>query len=211
VELFWLVPGRLAGGSRPGARRFPPGTNQRQLVDDLARLRVEGIGAILTLTPRPLHSNRSIDEATRPDRHSEQSEESQQCGEREALAVEDGAPARQTHATLVLTTASSPPLETLHIPIRDFTAPTPEQLATAVAWIDQQLEAGRSTFVHCGGGRGRTGTVLAGWLIAHGRSTEEAVAEVRRVCHHAVETRGQWRALQRFGEAMADDSGAGQP
>jgi len=169
VDLFWLLPGRLAGGSRPGARRFPPGASQRQLSHDLARLRAEGIDAILTLTARP-------------------------------LAAAGGAPVRPRHSPQGPSNASESHLVTLHLPIRDFTVPTPDQLTTAVAWIDQQLEAGRPSLVHCGGGRGRTGTILAAWLIAHGQAADDAVAEVRRVRPHAVETRGQRRALHLFAD-----------
>lgn len=195
MDLFWLLPGQLAGGSRPGTRRFPPGTSKRQLIDDLARLRNEGIGAILTLTTRPLAENWLPEGATSLPRHSEAAAEE---SPREALALEEGTPARPWHASQPPANASESRLVTLHLPIRDFTAPTPDQLTTAVAWIDQQLEAGRPTFVHCGGGRGRTGTILAAWLIAHGRTAADAVAEVRRVRPHAVETRGQRRALKAF-------------
>lgn len=152
MDLFWLIPGRLAGAARPGGSRFPPGAARRRLADDLTWLRAEGIGAVVTLTTRPLPAD--------------------------ILAAHG--------------------LVSLHLPVRDFTAPTPQQLATAVAWIDRQLEDDRPTLVHCGGGRGRTGTVLAGWLVAHGRTVEAAVAEVRWARPGAVETRGQWRALHRY-------------
>ena len=155
MDIFWLVRGRLAGGSRPGARRFRRGSPDR-LASDLTALRADGIAAIVTLTTRPLP----------PD----------------ALARHK--------------------LATLHVPIRDFAAPSVEQLATAIAWIDDQLAHGNPTLVHCGGGRGRTGTVLAAWLIAHGRTVEEAVAAVRQIRPRAVETRGQRRALGRFRQSM---------
>jgi hypothetical protein len=159
MDFFWLVPGRLAGGSRPGARRFSPFANGRRLADDLMWLQAEGIGAVLTITTRPFPAD-----------------------------------ALSEHGFALL-----------HLPVRDFTAPTLEQLATATAWIDAQIENGLPTLVHCGGGRGRTGAVLAGWLIAHGRAVEEAVAEVRRVRPGAVETRGQWCALRRYFEAVMMD------
>ena len=44
--------------------------------------------------------------------------------------------------------------------------------------IDDALARGRNVYVHCWGGIGRTGTVVACWLRRHGRSGEEALAEL---------------------------------
>ncbi len=44
--------------------------------------------------------------------------------------------------------------------------------------IDDALARGRNVYVHCWGGIGRTGTVVACWLRHHGRSGEEALAEL---------------------------------
>ena len=44
--------------------------------------------------------------------------------------------------------------------------------------IDDALARGRGVYVHCWGGIGRTGTVVACWLRRHGRTGEEALAEL---------------------------------
>ena len=44
--------------------------------------------------------------------------------------------------------------------------------------IDAALAAGRNVYVHCWGGIGRTGTVVACWLQRHGRSPDEALQEL---------------------------------
>ncbi len=44
--------------------------------------------------------------------------------------------------------------------------------------IDAALEEGRTVYVHCWGGVGRTGTVVGCWLVRHGRTGEEALAQV---------------------------------
>jgi len=44
--------------------------------------------------------------------------------------------------------------------------------------IDDSLDAGRATYVHCWGGVGRTGTVVACWLLRHAMATEANVLEV---------------------------------
>ena len=88
----------------------------------------------------------------------------------------------------------------LHIPVVDMTAPTPEQIAESLTFIDEQVAKGRRVVVHCLVGQGRTGTVLAAYLIRTGIPPERAIAELRIVCPHAVENAIQEEALARFAE-----------
>jgi hypothetical protein len=60
--------------------------------------------------------------------------------------------------------------------IRDFSVPTREELTAILDTIDGALAYGRTVFVHCRGGIGRTGTVLGCWLRRHGASADEAFA-----------------------------------
>lgn len=46
--------------------------------------------------------------------------------------------------------------------------------------IDAALAAGRNVYLHCWGGIGRTGTVVACWLQRHGRSPDKALLELAR-------------------------------
>ncbi|MGO8949338.1 MAG: dual specificity protein phosphatase family protein [Ktedonobacterales bacterium] len=79
----------------------------------------------------------------------------------------------------------------LWVPIADF------QLAEESQLIDQILPflAGgvlqqEKTVVHCSGGVGRTGHVLAAWLVScRGMSNEEAIAAVKRQGRNARESR----------------------
>ena len=60
-----------------------------------------------------------------------------------------------------------------HIPVKDFSPPTIEQVEEAIAFIDSNIAAGNIVVVHCLGGCGRTGTVLSAWL----KKTEELTAD----------------------------------
>jgi atypical dual specificity phosphatase len=93
----------------------------------------------------------------------------------------------------------------LHLPVPDFTSPTDRQLAQATEAIDASLAAGKPVAVHCLGGAGRTGTVLAAYLVHRGLAAQEAITEVRRLRPHprSIETPEQEEAVRRFAERRA--------
>lgn len=93
-------------------------------------------------------------------------------------------------------------LREAHVPMRDFGAPAPAQLDAALAAVDAALAAGRGVAVHCGGGLGRTGTVLACHLVRRGASADDAVARVRAARPGAVETRVQLAAVHAYAESL---------
>lgn len=62
------------------------------------------------------------------------------------------------------------------ISIRDFSVPSPTQMAAILNQIDEAIEARRPIYLHCLGGKGRTGTVVGCWLARHGKgANEEAI------------------------------------
>jgi hypothetical protein len=64
-------------------------------------------------------------------------------------------------------------------PIRDISVPSDaEHLAEILFAIDRQIRQGGIVYVHCWGGVGRTGLVVACWLQEHGRTPDSALEEL---------------------------------
>ena len=94
-------------------------------------------------------------------------------------------------------------LTELHLPVRDFTPPTPEQLEQGVAAIEHAVASGTKVAVHCGAGLGRTGTLLACYLVRRGLTPDEAIARVRAVRPGSVETPEQAAAVEAYARRIA--------
>ena len=87
---------------------------------------------------------------------------------------------------------------TEHIPVVDFTAPTLKQVEQALATIHFYLEKNMPVAVHCIAGLGRTGTVLACYLVGEGRSADEAITFMRRWRPGSIETLDQENVIYEY-------------
>jgi protein-tyrosine phosphatase len=90
----------------------------------------------------------------------------------------------------------------LCLPVPDGGSPTMEQAEEFVRFICEQRAAQRPVAVHCEAGLGRTGTLLATYLIAQGDGAAAAIARVRAVERVAVETARQIQFLEQYAERV---------
>jgi hypothetical protein len=68
--------------------------------------------------------------------------------------------------------------EYVRLPIADLDVPTAGRMNEILDSIDDALSRGRIIYVHCYGGVGRTGTVVACHLVRHGATADHALASI---------------------------------
>lgn len=77
-------------------------------------------------------------------------------------------------------------------------APNNEQLDEIIKFIEEKNAQSKPVLVHCGEGKGRTGTVLAAYLVSHGMSADEAIRTVRERRPGSIESPEQENAIREF-------------
>lgn len=97
----------------------------------------------------------------------------------------------------------------LCLPVPDGGAPSPEQAAQFIRFVEAQRKAQRPVAVHCEAGLGRTGTMLATYLIAQGASAHQAIKRIREVEKVAIETAKQIQFLHEFAEQLKREKASG--
>jgi len=84
----------------------------------------------------------------------------------------------------------------LCLPVPDGAPPTLQQVTDFTGFVDKNRSQSKPVTVHCEAGIGRTGTMLAAYLISKGASAETAVSQVRSVEDRAIETPQQIQFLE---------------
>ena len=84
----------------------------------------------------------------------------------------------------------------LHVPTEDFSAPDMEQIDEAVEFIRNRIESNEPVMVHCAAGIGRTGTILACYLVKYEKiSAKNAIQKVRKERPGSIQSESQEIAI----------------
>jgi hypothetical protein len=94
-----------------------------------------------------------------------------------------------------------------HLPTVDDEAPTVEHLNKGVEFIRQVIDGGGKVYIHCAGGIGRAPTQTAAYLIAQGKTLDEALALIRRTRPYINIQPPQMEQLRHF-EALQREKAA---
>ncbi|MDD4230663.1 MAG: dual specificity protein phosphatase family protein [Dehalococcoidales bacterium] len=94
----------------------------------------------------------------------------------------------------------------LHEPVTDFEPPELYQILRMVEFINASCLAGRPVGVSCGAGYGRTGTILACYLVSQCYDAEAAIKEVREKRPGSIENKKQEDAIRQYAATLNKQS-----
>ena len=84
----------------------------------------------------------------------------------------------------------------LHVPTEDLSAPDMDKIDQAIDFIHEQIQNNKSVMVHCAAGIGRTGTILACYLVKyHKLSATDAIEKVRKERPGSIQSESQELAI----------------
>ncbi|KAH0464678.1 hypothetical protein IEQ34_004781 [Dendrobium chrysotoxum] len=91
-------------------------------------------------------------------------------------------------------------IEHLVLPTRDYLfAPSFGDICRAVDFIHKNVSCGKTTYVHCKAGRGRSTTIVLCYLVKYKQMTPSAAFEhVRIVRPRVLLASSQWQAVQKY-------------
>ena len=91
----------------------------------------------------------------------------------------------------------------LHVLSDDMGVPTFEDLANSIDFIHERIQNNEPVLVHCLAGMGRTGTILACYMIKYQKmSAEDAIQHIREKRHGSIQSFVQEEMIFQYEKAL---------
>jgi atypical dual specificity phosphatase len=108
--------------------------------------------------------------------------------------------------------ASAVGISIRHLPINDMQPPeSMDNTLELLRDMQQRIDNGQRIAVHCKGGLGRTGTILAAYLILTGMDVQQSISKVRCADQRMIQSVEQEAFLNDFKNWLVQASQSGQP
>jgi atypical dual specificity phosphatase len=92
------------------------------------------------------------------------------------------------------------------IPVRDFSAPSMEGMKRYIEFVKGMIAQGKPVVTCCGAGIGRTGTMLATYLVSEGYHPKEALEELMSKRRYGVEATEQKEAIWKYARHIGKET-----
>lgn len=90
-------------------------------------------------------------------------------------------------------------IDYLHLKVEDYGAPSVEDMNETVDYIENKISSGKPVLIHCAAGKGRTGALLAAYLIKKENLTaKQAIQKIRLMRPGSVQSLTQETALSMY-------------
>ena len=87
----------------------------------------------------------------------------------------------------------------MHLQVDDYGAPELEEIDRAVDFIDAEIQNNRPVMVHCAAGKGRTGVILAAYLVKkEGLGAWQAIDKIRAMRPGSIQSEVQEWAIEMY-------------
>lgn len=87
----------------------------------------------------------------------------------------------------------------LHLEVDDYGAPELEDIDRAVDFIDAEIKSDRPVMVHCAAGKGRTGVILAAYLVKkEGIGARQSIEKIRAMRPGSIQSEVQEWAIEMY-------------
>lgn len=95
-------------------------------------------------------------------------------------------------------------IDYLHMSTDDYGAPSLRELDYVVNYISRQIDNGKPVMVHCTAGKGRTGVILAAYLIKKDRdfSAKQAIKLLSKIKGESIQSKEQERIVFSYEKYM---------